>query len=86
MTTDERIDQLEIKVKRLAVVQDEMMDVLGLSLEGERRLATRTERLEEAREQDDARHAKLENLVHEIGDKLNALIAIVDGMIQGPKH
>ena len=47
MTVEERIDRLEGNLDRLVAVQDQMMDLLGLSLEGERRLATRMERMEE---------------------------------------
>ena len=51
------------------------MDLLGMTMEGERRLATRAERQEEA-------HQRLEETVHEIGERLNALIAVVDDLIR----
>ena len=44
MTFEERLDRVEKNMDRLVTVQDQMMDVLGLSLEGQRRLATRVER------------------------------------------
>jgi len=90
MTTEQRIERLEQNVGRLAAVQDQMMDLLGLSLEGERRLATRVERMEanmERMEKNMQRieqsDAKLRETVQEIGDKLNGLIGVVDGFIRG---
>jgi hypothetical protein len=74
LSLEERLARTEANLHRLAVVQDEMMDLLGFTMEGERRLATRMERAEESR-------AKLEATVQEIGDKLNALIGVVDGLI-----
>jgi hypothetical protein len=47
MTVEERLDRNEANIQRLAGVQDQMIDVIGLTPEGERRIATRTERLEE---------------------------------------
>jgi hypothetical protein len=85
MTLEQRIDRLEGNVGRLAVVQDEMMDLLGLSLEGERRLATRTERLEENLMLIEEKDAKLRDTVNEIGDRLNALIAVVDDVVRGKR-
>ena len=67
MTFEERMSRVEANLERLASVQDQMMDVLGFSMEGERRLATRTERLE--------------TTVLEIGEKRNALIGVVDGLV-----
>ncbi len=76
MTTEERIEGMERKLRGLAKVQDEMMDVLGLTVEGERRLATRMERIEELQ-------LKHEQRMGEIDEKLNALIGVVDGFIRG---
>lgn len=59
-----------------------MMDVLGLTLEGERRIATRTERLEETVQQFGEGLIALREQVHEIDGKLNALISVVDEMIR----
>lgn len=50
-----------------------MMDPLGLTVEGERRLASRMERQEEMA-------LRLEATVVEIADKLNGLIGYVDGL------
>jgi hypothetical protein len=73
MTVEERLDRNEAKIQRLATVQDEMMDVLGLTLEGERRIATRTERIEETQQQIQgslqaltANQRSLQDTVHEI--------------------
>ena len=71
MTTDERIGQLEIKVKRLTSVRREM---------------DREERRRESRNRPQPRKMRLYEMVRKIAEKLNALIAIVDGMIQGPKR
>lgn len=60
MTTEERITRCEENVARLAAVQDQMMDVLGLSLEGERRIATRVERIEESFQESQERMARVE--------------------------
>ena len=59
------------------------MDLLGLTVEGERRLATRLARLEESHAEFEQNMAKISTTVAEIGDKLNALINIVDGSIRG---
>ena len=75
MTTAERIARLELKVHRLAPVRDQVMDLTGISVEGKRRLATRTERLEE-------NFQRLELTVREIGEKLNRLIAVVNGIVR----
>src|SRR5580658_3781545 len=94
MTTEERIERVEKNVHRLAVVQDEMMDLLGLTVEGERRLATRMEELRRENEQTaakiDDQFVKLSKIVEGIGErlaetdeKLNALIGVVDGFIRG---
>jgi len=81
MTIEERLTRAEENLGRLAAVQDQMMDVLGFTLEGERRLATRMERAEELQTTIQENHRKLEATVQEIGDKLNGLIGIVDGLI-----
>ena len=103
MATEERLDLLEQKVRNIRAIQDQTLDVLGITVEGQARLSTRTERIEEnfarieanfARMQQEAeqsnresdnRHAALEMLVHEIGDKLNGLISVVDGFIGGKR-
>jgi hypothetical protein len=82
MTVEERLDRNEANIQRLASVQDQMMDVLGLTLEGERRMATRTERLEETVQQFGEGLIALREQVHEIDGKLNALISVVDEMIR----
>ena len=96
MTVEERIDRLEGNLGRLVAVQDQMMDLLGLSLEGERRLATRMERMEENMERLEGNMQRLagnmerlegnmqrlETTVQEIGDKLNGLIGVVDDFIR----
>jgi hypothetical protein len=78
MTLEQRIDRLEGNVGRLAAVQGGMMDLLGLSIEGERRVATRVERIEES-------DAKLRDTVNEIGGRLNALIAVVGDIVRGKR-
>ena len=76
MTTEQRLDRLEGNLDRLVAVQDQMMDLLGMTAEGERRLAARIERIEQA-------DAKLRETIQEIGDKLNGLIGVVDGFTRG---
>jgi hypothetical protein len=97
MTIEEHIERMEFKLRGLAKVQDEMMDLLGLTMEGERRLATRMERSEEFRLRHeekmveiDAQTVEIKRTLTEIGhklaetdDKLNALIGVVDGFIRG---
>ena len=65
------------------------MDLLGLTIEGEHRLATRTERLEQTMQnvgeklaQMGEKLTRLEETTQEIGDKLNGLISVVDGIIR----
>jgi hypothetical protein len=76
MTTEERIERMEKNLDGLARVQDQMMDLLGMTVEGERRLATRMEEIHELHREHDRR-------MLEIDEKLNALIGIVDGFIRG---
>jgi hypothetical protein len=83
MTTEERIEGMERKLRGLPKVQDEMLDVLGLTVEGERRLATRMEQIEELHREHDKRMIEVDIRLVEIGDKLNALIGVVDGFIRG---
>jgi hypothetical protein len=97
MTTEERIERTEKNLHRLAVVQDEMMDLLGMTVEGERRLATRTEEMQELQLHHDrtmkeidvklaesaVKHVEIDVQLAEIGEKLNALIGVVDGFIRG---
>jgi hypothetical protein len=94
MTTEERIERTEKNLHRLAVVQDEMMDLLGLTVEGERRLATRMQQIEELHREHQQKHeqrmdeidvtlVKIGHMHAEIDEKLNALIGIVDGFIRG---
>jgi hypothetical protein len=89
MTVEQRLDRTEANLGRLAAVQDQMMDLLGMTMEGERRLATRAERMDEEMKHFEAGqkalqdgHRELQDLVHEIGDKLNGLISVVDDMIR----
>jgi predicted nucleic acid-binding Zn-ribbon protein len=82
MTVEERLDRNEANIQRLASVQDQMMDVLGLTLEGERRIATRTERLEETVQQFGEGLIALREQVHEIDGKLNALISVVAEVVR----
>ena len=83
VTTEQRIDRLEQNVGRLAAVQDQMMDLLGLSLEGERRLATRVERMEEAHAKLEASVQRISETLQETNERLNGLIGVVDGFIRG---
>ena len=89
MTVEERLARMEKNLEGLAAVQDQMMDLLGFTIEGERRLATRVERMEEEQEkftQGMSEFAQgmseLRSTVHEIGDNLNGLIGVVDGFIR----
>jgi hypothetical protein len=75
MTTEVHIQRMERKLRGIAKVRDEM-DVFGLTVEGERRLATRMQQTEELRREHEQR-------MREIDEKLNALIGIVDGFIRG---
>ena len=72
MSLEERVDRLENSVSRLVSIQQQTVDVLGLSVEGQRRLAERTERLERS--------------AQETTEKLNALIDVVDGIIHGKQQ
>ena len=47
MSIEDRIARMEKNMEALVRVQDEMMDLLGFTVEGERRLATRQQRTEE---------------------------------------
>ena len=74
-----------------------MMDVLGLTVEGERRLATRMQEIEELRREHEQRMKEIDLRLVEISgqiaktvvthaetdEKLNALIGVVDGFIRG---
>lgn len=46
MSIEDRIARMEKNMEALVRVQDEMMDLLGFTVEGERRLATRQQRTE----------------------------------------
>ena len=59
------------------------MDLLGLSLEGERRLATRVERMEDAHAKLEASVQRISETLQETNEKLNGLIGVVDGFIRG---
>jgi DNA repair exonuclease SbcCD ATPase subunit len=83
MTTEQKLERLEKNLDRLADVQNQMMDLLGLTMEGERRLATQAEILKERMERAEEKHQRLEEIVAEIGDKLNGLIGYVGGL--GPE-
>lgn len=97
MTTEARIERAEKNLHSLAKVQDEMMDLLGLTVEGERRLATRMQEIEELRREHEQRMKEVDLKLAEISDqlvktvvthaeideKLNALIGVVDGFIRG---
>jgi|HubBroStandDraft_1064217.scaffolds.fasta_scaffold238905_2 predicted nucleic acid-binding Zn-ribbon protein len=71
MTTEQKVERLEKNLDRLADVQNQTMDLLGLTMEGERRLATQAEVSKQ-------KHERLEEIVAEVGDKLNGLIGYVD--------
>jgi cob(I)alamin adenosyltransferase len=73
MTTEQKLERLEKNLDRLADVQNQMMDLLGLTMEGERRLATQAEIAKQ-------KHERLEEIVAEVGDKLNGLIGFVGGL------
>jgi hypothetical protein len=83
VTTEQRIERAENNVHRLAVVQDEMMDLLGLTVEGERRLATQMEEHVQTMKKIDAILDKSAVTHAEMDEKLNALIGVVDGFIRG---
>jgi chromosome segregation ATPase len=84
MTTEQKLERLEKNLDRLADVQNQMMDLLGLTMEGEARLATEQQRAKERWESLEKTHKRLEEIVVEIGDKLNGLIGYVDGL--GPPN
>ena len=83
MELDDRITRLEVNLGRLAAVQEQMMDLLGMSIAGEQRLAALTDRHESTIREIDDRLNRLTATVQEIGDKLNGLIGVVDGFIRG---
>src|SRR5262249_1994625 len=93
LTTEERLSRAEGNLQRLAASQDQMMDLLGLTMEGEQRLATRMERVEEAherfrREQEaaesrgEAEMGKISQTVATIDDQMTAVIGVVEGLIR----
>jgi hypothetical protein len=82
MTTEVHIRRMERKLRGLAKARDEM-DVLGLTAEGERRLATRMDWSEELHREHEQRMHELDFKLAEMGEKLNALIGVVDGFIRG---
>ena len=73
---------MEKNLDSLAKVQDQMMDLLGFTMEGERRLATRAQRHDEAMAEIDAKLIQIEQTVSEIAGKLNGLIGVVDGWVR----
>jgi hypothetical protein len=75
MTTEVHIKRMERKLRGVAKVRGEI-DLLGLTVDGERRLATRMQEIEQLHREHDRRMV-------EIDEKLNALIGIVDGFIRG---
>jgi predicted nuclease with TOPRIM domain len=90
MSVEERLDQFDqdlqrtkARLRELKQVQEEMLDVLGITVEGQQRLATRVERSEEdfAAIRETIRDITVKH--REIDDKLNALIDVVDGFIRG---
>jgi len=90
MTTEEHIERVEKNVHRLAVVQDEMMDLLGLTVEAERRLATRMEGIEKPHQENEQAFVETNKAIAGIGeklaatdDKLNTPIGVVDGFVRG---
>lgn len=85
MSTEERIARLETNLEKLVGVQGGMMDLLGFTIEGERRLATRQERYEERQQRYEEKQAELREAMHELTDKLNGLIGVVDGFIRRDK-
>lgn len=86
MQLEQRLDRLEANLGRLtgvvellaekqetiARVQDESLDLIGVTVEGQARIASRQQQLDQT--------------VAEIGDKLNALISVVDQMIRGKQN
>lgn len=56
--------------------QQESLDLIGLTVQGQAQIASRQQQM-------DAAQLRLDQTVAEIGDKLNALIAVVDQMIRG---
>jgi hypothetical protein len=85
MTVEEHLDRTEAKLQRLAKVGAKTMDLLGLTMEGERRLETRGERVgeyqlrtEENRLRMEEGQRRLRETLHEIGERLNALRTAVE--------
>jgi ABC-type transporter Mla subunit MlaD len=86
VTTEQKLERLEKNLDRLADVQNQMMDLLGLTMEGERRLATQMERSNQRMDRIDQRLEHLTETVSEIGDKLNGLIGYVGGLGTDERH
>jgi hypothetical protein len=96
MTTEEHIQRSEQKLLGLTAAHRRLTDLLGMTDEGERQLATRIEQTQEFRVQQEESRARREEfrLHHEramkeidlthaaMNDKLNALIGVVDGFIR----
>lgn len=90
MQLEQRLDRLEANLGRLTGVvellaenqeaivrtQQESLDLIGLTVQGQAQIASRQQQM-------DAAQLRLDQTVAEIGDKLNALIAVVDQMIRG---
>ena len=75
MTIEERISRIEKNLEGVTSIQEKMMDLLGLTVEGERRLAARAEAHEKA-------IARIDQSLAEITDKLNGMIGFMDGFIR----
>ena len=82
MITEERIARTEKNVDALARVQDQMMDLLAITVEGERRLATRLERTEESLSSVTRHLDELAGKLSEMASKLDGLIEVVDGIVR----
>lgn len=90
MQLEQRLDRLEANLGRLTGVvellaesqesivrrQQESLDLIGLTVHGQAQIASRQQQM-------DAAQLRLDQTVAEIGDKLNALIAVVDQRIRG---
>ena len=89
MSIEDRIARMEKNLDGLAVVQDQMMDLLGFTAEGERRLATRQQRTEEnvvvlsgKLVEVTVKLDVLSEKVVEVTEKLDGLIGVVDGIVR----
>ena len=79
MSTEQRLTKVESDIARILVVVGEASEILGLTVESQRRIAERAAHTE-------ATLGQTNETLKEVADKLNGLISVVAGPIRGGKH